>query len=122
MRLLTLAVLTVSIAAPSVDVIHVKERTDLADGKSFGATGPYERITATVQFRVDPKLEQNRRIVDLSLAPVDKDGFVRFSADLLLLKPRDPAKGNGTAIIDVVNRGRVLSISNFNRGGSSLDP
>ena len=122
MRLALLAVFATSFALAAVEVIHVKERTDVAEGKSFGSAGPYERITATVHFRLDPKLPQNSKIVDLSLAPVDKDGFVRFSADLLMYKPRDPSKGNGTAIIDVVNRGRVLSFSNFNRGGSSLDP
>lgn len=109
-------------ALPAVQVIHLKERTDVAAGKEFGTTGAYERITATVHFRIDPKLPQNRRIVDLSLAPTDGDGLVAFSADLLILKPRDPAKGNGTAIIDVVNRGRIQSIGNFNRGSSSLDP
>ena len=92
------------------------------NGKAFGPAGPYERIAATVHFRLDPKLEQNRGIVDLSLAPKDADGYVNFSADLLVFKPTDPAKGNGTAIIDVVNRGRPLAIGTFNRAVSALDP
>jgi Alpha/beta hydrolase domain len=121
-RLTGLTLLAATIAVPEVYRIHVKERTDLDNGAASGSAGPYERITATAYFRLDPKLEQNRRIVDLDLAPVNEDGFVEFSADLLVLKPRDPAKGNGTALIDVPNRGRILSMAMFNRARSSLDP
>ena len=65
---------------------------------------------------------QNRGIVDIELAPRNKDGLVEFTSDVLILKPRDPLKSNGTAIIDVPNRGRMLSVSTFNRGASVLDP
>jgi hypothetical protein len=106
----------------AVQAIELKERSDVAAGKAFGAAGPYERIAATVYFRIDPRLEQNRGIVDLALAPVNAEGMVEFSSDLLVLRPRDPAKGNGTALIDVPNRGRILSIATFNRGASALDP
>lgn len=121
-RLSVLALTATALLQPAVRVVHVKDRTDLAGGKSFGKAGPYERILATVHFRVDPKLEQNRAIVDLQLAPVNQDGLVEFSADLLVLKPRDPSKGNGTAIIDVPNRGRMLAVGTFNRATGSLDP
>jgi len=30
---------------------------------------------------------------------------VEFSADVYVLKPRDPAKGNGTILLEVPNRG-----------------
>lgn len=109
-------------ATAAVHTIQVKERTDVLGGKAFGSSGAYERIAASVQFRLDPKIEQNKAITDLALAPVDADGFVRFTADILVFKPTDPAKGNGTAIIDVVNRGRPLAIGTFNRGSSALDP
>lgn len=121
-RVISLALLMAAAAAASVQNIRLKERTDVLNGKAFGPAGPYERIAATVHFRLDPKLEQNRGIVDLSLAPKDADGYVNFSADLLVFKPTDPAKGNGTAIIDVVNRGRPLAIGTFNRAVSALDP
>jgi hypothetical protein len=53
---------------------------------------------------------------------VNADGLVEFSADLLVLRPRDPSKGNGTALVDVPNRGRIVVNSAFNRGTSALDP
>jgi hypothetical protein len=120
LRLGALACLLATLAQPAVDRIYIKERTDVAGGASFGSVGPYERITATAVFRIDPKLKQNRSIVDLDLAPVDAEGLVEFTSDLLVLKPRDPAKGNGTALIDVPNRGRVLSVSQFNRGSDEV--
>jgi hypothetical protein len=117
-----LVCLLAAIAQPAVQRLYVKERSDVAGGASFGSAGPYERIAATAVFRIDPKLKQNRGIVDVDLAPTDPEGLVEFTADVLILKPRDPAKGNGTALIDVPNRGRMLAISMFNRGSGSLDP
>ncbi|HET8547742.1 MAG TPA: hypothetical protein VFL57_07060, partial [Bryobacteraceae bacterium] len=121
-RLALAALLAGAWAEAAVHAIHLKERSDLAGGSAFGAAGAYERITATVYFRVDPRLAQNRGIIDLGLAPVNDQGLVEFSADLLVLRPRDPSRGNGTALIDVPNRGRMLVNSVFNRGPSVLDP
>lgn len=121
-RIAIAALLASACATAAVSRIYVKERTDLAGGASFGSAGPYERITATAVFRIDPKKKQNRAIADIDLAPVDAEGMVEFTADLLVLKPRDPLKGNGTAIIDVPNRGGIVSNGMFNRAPASLDP
>ena len=74
------------------------ERTDYSDG-------PYEKIVAKVHFAVDPKLPANRIVADIDLAPRDENGLVEFSADLFVLKPRDSAQGNGTALFEISNRG-----------------
>lgn len=112
---LSLLVLIGALAAQSaVRVLHVKERTDVASGASL----PYERILAKAHFVLDPKLPQNRGIVDLDLAPVNAEGLVEFTSDVLVLKPLDPSKGNGTALIDVPNRGNFLSLAAFNRAAT----
>jgi hypothetical protein len=85
-----------------LEIIH---REAYAGGKSFGDTGPYEMITGIARFAVDPKHARNRAIVDLPLAPTDAAGRVTFEADFYILKPRDPAKGNGALFYDVTNRG-----------------
>ncbi len=85
--------------------IHVLERSDVLNGKSFGAAGAYERLAGKVYFEVDPKLDANRIICDIDFAPVNERGMVEFSADLDILKPRDPAAGNGTVLFEVSNRG-----------------
>src|SRR3954452_4973657 len=76
-------------AAPyaAVDRLVVKDRTNLAGGIAFGTAGPYERIVATAHYVIDRKLQQNRAIVDVDLAPRNKDGMVEFSGDVLILRP-----------------------------------
>jgi hypothetical protein len=110
------------LASAAVQSIHVSERSDVLDGAAMGAAGPYERIVAKVQFAIDPKLQPNGIITDLALAPRNSAGLVEFAADLYVLKPRDPAKGNGTALFEVSNRGRKGMVSMFSQGSSSLDP
>ena len=62
-------------------------------------------MAGKVYFAVDPKLPANRSIVDIDLAPRNAAGLVEFSADLLVLRPKDAAKSNGTAFLEIANRG-----------------
>jgi hypothetical protein len=102
--------------------IYESERSDVLDGVSFGAAGPYERIVGEAFFRVDPSLPANKIIRDIQFAPRAEDGMVEFSASIYVLKPRDPAKGNGTVLFEVSNRGGKAMLSMFNRGRGSRDP
>jgi hypothetical protein len=77
--------------------MEVVKREDVAGG--------YERIRARARFTLDPKLPANRLIRDLEFAKKNDQGLVEFSADIEVLKPRDPAEANGTLLLDVVNRG-----------------
>ena len=65
----------------------------------------YEWISGLAHYAVDPDAPANARIADLGLAPRDRDGKVRFSGDVVLLRPADG--GNGRAILSVPNRGMV---------------
>ncbi|MGA7409218.1 MAG: hypothetical protein WBW33_01970, partial [Bryobacteraceae bacterium] len=107
----------------AVTAVHVIDRADVLNGKPFGKTGPYEAIRARVEFAVDPKLPANRIIADIDLAPKDDQGLVEFSADLYVLKPRDPKTGNGTALVEISNRGGkgLLGTFDFARGPLKLD-
>ncbi|MGH9784625.1 MAG: alpha/beta hydrolase domain-containing protein, partial [Terriglobia bacterium] len=122
MRIFFAALFLCAHATAAVKSILVVERTDVLQGHPMGTAGPYERILATVLFTVDPKLPANRIISDIDQAPRNESGLVEFSADLYVLKPRDPSKGNGTALFEVSNRGRKGMIGMFNTGASSLDP
>ena len=106
----------------SVVRIQVIGRSDILDGRSFGSAGPYEKIAAKAYFEVDPRLPVNRIITDIDLAPVNSHGKVEFSADLYVLKPRDPARGNGTVLFEVCNRGRKGMLGMFSQGVSTPDP
>ena len=105
-----------------VTTVHVVDRTDVLGGKSFGSAGPYERVKAKAWFAVDPKLPQNGIINDLQYAPRNAGGLVEFQADIDLIKPRDPAKGNGTALVEISNRGGKGLLGMFNHARSSNDP
>jgi hypothetical protein len=81
----------------------------VADGASFGATGPYERLTGTAYFEVDPFDPRNAQVFDIDKAPRNGAGMVEFSADAVILKPVDMAKANGTLFFEVNNRGNKIS-------------
>ena len=60
-------------------------------------TRGYERIVGKVHFAVDPKLAPNRIIADIDLGPRNAEGKVEFSADLYILRPRDPRRQRNRA-------------------------
>ncbi|HEX3156442.1 MAG TPA: hypothetical protein VHV32_17570, partial [Candidatus Angelobacter sp.] len=85
--------------------VEIASRTEIDNGKPFGAAGTYEKIIGRVYFAVDPSNLHNRQIVDLDKAPRNVHGEVEFFADLYLLKPKDMAKGNQAVLFEVSNRG-----------------
>ena len=60
-------------------------RRPLADGRAFGAVGPYEELKGRLHFSVDPTHASNRAITDLERAPRNTQGRVEFSADVSML-------------------------------------
>lgn len=98
---------------------EIKRRAPYADGQSFGEIGVYERIDGVLTFAVDPENEANQSIVDLNIAPRDTDRRVRFQSDFSLLIPKNPDRGNGRLLVDVVNRGRKKAVDTFNRAPSN---
>lgn len=122
MRCIALFLASALFAPGALYRIYVNERTDVLDGRSFGNAGPYERITGRAHFRIDPSLPANKLIADIDKAPRNADGLVECYADFYMLKPRDPAKGNGTLVFDVVNRGNKVMLRHFNFAEGSNDP
>src|SRR6185436_19132198 len=119
MKPLLLTLLAALSAAGALRDLQVLERANVVAGKPFGAAGAYERIVAKAFFAVDPKLPANRIITDLRYAPTNAEGLVEFSADLYMLKPVDPARGNGTILFEVSNRGGRGLLSMFNYGAQA---
>jgi hypothetical protein len=91
-------------------------RVDIAKRADVGLLG-YEKIVGTIHFEVDPADRRNQAVVDLDKAPLNAAGRVEFSSDLYILKPKAP-RGNGAALVDVLNRGNKVVLNGFNRGGS----
>ncbi|HZQ95453.1 MAG TPA: alpha/beta hydrolase domain-containing protein [Candidatus Sulfotelmatobacter sp.] len=91
--------------------VEITSRADVLDGKSFADAGAYERLTGRVYFSLAVDNQHNRRIVDLSNAVNLRQGEVEFSADFIALRPKDPAKGNGSMLLENPNRGRSRILS-----------
>ena len=86
---LILMLLTAAPATAKVVRIEVTTRADLADGKSFGLAGPYEKLVGTIYFALDPDNSANSIITDIAYAPRNADGMVEFHSDFFLIKPKD---------------------------------
>ena len=106
-----------------VTTVTIANRAVVAGGQAFGQVGPYEKLTGTIEFALDPADKHNSRIVDLEHATRGSDGRVHFSADLYVLRPVDTQKGNGALLFEIANRGRKGLLGRFNRGANgSQDP
>jgi hypothetical protein len=116
---IALAPLTVS---AEVTRIEISSRQDVLGGKAFGTAGAYEKLAGKVYFAVSPENTHNRIIADLDKAPRNSQGKVEFSADLFILKPKDPSRGNEVLFFDIVNRGNKSLLSTFNHAAGSDDP
>ncbi len=91
---------------------EIASRAEVLNGKTFGDAGVYERIAGRVYFSVAVSNPHNARIVDLNNAVNLKNGEVEFWADFVALRPKDAAKGNGSMLLEVPNRGhgRILAL------------
>src|SRR5216683_3119914 len=83
----------------------VEQTRRIADGKSWGNVGPYERLDGTVYIEVDPRDPLNAMIVNLDKAPKTPKGMVGFTTPFFILKPVDMARGNHKISYGVNNRG-----------------
>ncbi|MCH8191993.1 MAG: hypothetical protein IIC80_11665 [Chloroflexi bacterium] len=86
------------------------ETRPFENGRPFGSTGPYDRLEGTAHFALDPNHPLNQVIVDLELAPAGDDGRVHFTADFVMLRPRETARANGRLLVDIPNRGRPTAL------------
>jgi hypothetical protein len=107
--LLAVAALLPAVADAKLTRLEIQKREVVADGQAFGAAGPYEKLSGRAYFEVDPMLERNKAVFDLGLAPLNARGRVEFSADMVILKPVDLARGSRTLFFEVNNRGRKIS-------------
>ena len=119
--LLTVLTMLPALAAAEVSRVEIASRRDVLGGKAFGTTGAYELLTGRIYLVVDPADARNKMVVDLDQAPRNAAGKVELSADLSILRPKDPARGSGVAFVDIVNRGRRTVLTSFNRATGNGD-
>ena len=81
----------------------------------------YERIDGTASGALDPTHPGNRGIALLDRAPRNAQGLVAYRSDFVLLRPADPAAGNGRLLYEVNNRGRIMLFANLCAGAAGND-
>jgi alpha/beta hydrolase family protein len=101
---------------------EIAQREPVLGGRPFGDVGAYEKIAGTLRFAVDPGHQLHTQITDLDRAPRNAADLVEFSADFYVLRPVDPARGNGALLLDVPNRGRKVALGMFNSTPRANDP
>ena len=110
-----------------VEISHVEPAFG---GRSFGATGAFERVLGRAHGEVDPKSPANAAIQDIALAPKTARGLVEYSTDIEIIRPADPGKSNHVLLFDVPDRGNKRAVALYNadvpgpeaRGNVSDDP
>ena len=114
--------LDVTITNPAgSESLEITSTKDAYGGASFGEVGPYRVITGIVRGHLDPRAPGNEGIVDLDRATADRNGFVDYSTDFVILRPASPAHAKRILFYDVVNRGSKIALGTFNGAGNSFE-
>ncbi|MFX7548803.1 hypothetical protein ABTJ50_20910, partial [Acinetobacter baumannii] len=74
-----------------------------------GAAGPYQLISGVVHGKLNPLHPDNASITDLDKAPRDAHGYVSYTTDFVILRPKSATQARRVLFYDVANRGRKLA-------------
>jgi hypothetical protein len=85
-------------------------------GAHFGNVGAYEILRGKVYGTIDPQASANSGLSNLNHAPLNAQGLVSYSTDIVILRPVNAAAGNGRIFYEIVNRGTPQSFDILNRG------
>ena len=99
------AIAVAGAAQARITEVRIDAVEPFAEGQAFGEVGSYLRITGVAKGELDPFSPQNKVIVDLDKAPRNARGMVEYEVDIFVLRPADPARGNGLLFYEVLNRG-----------------
>ena len=109
---------TAATAEARITRIEITRVEPAFGGSSFGSVGSYDKLVGRAYGEVDPDDDGNEIIQDIELAPRNARGNVEYAMDVYILAPHDAARGNGTILYDVVNRGNKNALSIFNMGSA----
>lgn len=103
-------------ALTGITRIEITSKAPAFEGASFGSVGSYEYLRGKAYGTLDPANPANAKLALVDKATKNADGLLEYSVDVNILRPVDPAKGNGKIFYDVVNRGNVLALGILNKG------
>ncbi|MDP3240603.1 MAG: alpha/beta hydrolase domain-containing protein, partial [Reyranella sp.] len=70
---------------------------------------------------VDPTVPANSGIALIDKAPRNAAGKVEYATSVFILRPKDPARGNGRILYEVNNRGRKMLFGNIADGPQGVN-
>jgi hypothetical protein len=100
---------------------EIEKIEPLAYGAAFGEMGAYERVIAVARGEVDPSSPTNSGIALIDKAPRNAGGRVEYATGVFILRPKDPARGNGRILYEVNNRGRKMLFGNIADGPQGVN-
>ena len=81
-----------------------KEHFDCGnDAKAFLRRYPAGKCHMETERLKNVGITPSHQIAELDRAPVNAQGKVEFSSDFYILRPRDAARSNGVALVEVYN-------------------
>lgn len=101
--------------------VQFQSKEIILDGKEFGKHGSYELLKGKIFFGFSPENYFNNAITDIEFAPKNSDGLVEAWGNIVVLQPVDPTKRNGTALVEVSNRGGKFIPAYFNQATKSRE-
>lgn len=99
------AVLAATSASARLIELKLGAPEPFVEGRPFGETGSYVRLKGVARGELDPNAPEHAVIVGLDRAPRNARGMVEYEVDVFILRPAEPAKGNGILFYEVLNRG-----------------
>ncbi len=118
--LLLIAALTTFVEARITRIEITRVESPTFEGTSFGDVGQYEKLAGKIYGEVDPDDPLNSVITDIALAPRNGNGMVEYSADIYILRPIDPSKGNHRILYEAPNRGSGFAFGFLNNTGRAI--
>ena len=103
-----------SSSTPIETNIKVEERFDLADGASLGAAGAYEVIRLNIKSSIDVAHPDYTNLNDAKLWAEKKGQNAEYTTTMIIFRPVDSTKANGTILFEWPNRGRTFALGLFN--------
>ena len=113
-----------AVAAVDARIVRIQVTTREAPtfgGHSFPGVGQYEKLVGKAYGELDPSDPKNAVVVDIRLAPRNRNGKVEYAFDFYILKPIDLARGNHKVMYEPPNRGNKTHVG-LNRGAGGNDP
>ena len=108
-------------AAGVIDRFEVLSSVDAYKGATpAGAAGPYTVVTGVVHGRLLPSHPDNAGIVDIANVPKDADGYIDYTTDVVILRPKTPGAARRVLFYDTVNRGEKIGQASFVGGGAVI--